>query len=107
MDSVPFPLEQLRDGIIRLAVPECILLFSQKHAPDGTLSSVKLCVIISGDNTDEVERQLYMELDCAIPFDVLVYSHDTWNQRTKEPGSFASRIQKTGSVLYAANPSFQ
>lgn len=107
MGPLPVPLKQLRDDIVRLAAPDSIRLFNQKTSPDGALMSVKLCVVIGGGDTDEVERRLYMELDCAIPFDVLVYSRESWNRRIKEPGSFASRIQKTGSVLYAANPSFQ
>jgi hypothetical protein len=107
MDPLPFPLERLRDDIIRLAAPESIRLFNQKTAPDGSLSSVKLCVVIPGGDPQETERRLYMDLDCDIPFDVLVYSREGWDRRTKEPGSFASRIQKTGSVLYAADPSFR
>ena len=107
MCPVSLPVAQLRDGIIRLAAPERILLFSQKTAPDGAVSSVKLCVVVNAGGTEEIERQLYMELDCPIPFDILVYSQADWDQRTKEPGSFASRIQKTGSVLYEANPSYQ
>lgn len=106
MDTIPLPLRQLRDDIIRIAAPVSIRLFNQKTAPDGSLSSVKLCVVIRDGDPQETERRLYMDLDCDIPFDVLVYSREIWDRRTKEPGSFASRIQKTGSVLYAADPSF-
>lgn len=103
MANEPLPLEQLRDAIIRLAAPETVLLASRKEAVDGSLTSVKLCVIINGGDADEVERRLYIDIDSDLPYDVLVYTREEWDRLAEDPASFASRIRKTGRVLYAAD----
>lgn len=97
------PLEELRDAIVRLADPEAILLASRKEAVDGGLTSVKLCVVIGAGNPGDVERRLYMDIDSDLPYDVLVYTRGEWDRLAEDPASFASRIRKTGRVLYAAN----
>ena len=103
MANEPLPLEQLRDAIIRLAAPETVLLASRKEAVDGSLTSVKLCVVIGGGDADEVERRLYIDIDSDLPYDVLVYTREEWDRLAEDPASFASRIRKTGRVLYAAD----
>ena len=45
-------LDILRDEIVRIAAPSRIVLFSQKTHPDGSPSSVKLCVVIPGGNPE-------------------------------------------------------
>ena len=107
MSKEPLPLEQLRDAIIRLAAPEAGLLVSRKEAVDGGLTSVKLCVIIGGGDAAEVERRLYVDIDSDLPYDVLVYTREEWNRLAEDSASFASRIRKTGRVLYAADAAHQ
>ena len=97
------PLVELRDAIVRLAAPETILLVSRKEAVDGSLTAVKLCVVIGEGDPDAVERRLYMDLDSDLPYDVLVYTRGEWDRLAEDAASFASRIRKTGRVLYAAN----
>ena len=50
------PLVELRDAIVRLAAPETILLVSRKEAVDGSLTAVKLCVVIGEGEMDEARR---------------------------------------------------
>lgn len=97
------PLVELRDAIVRLAAPETILLVSRKEAVDGSLTAVKLCVVIGEGDPDAVERRLYMDIDSDLPYDVLVYTRGEWDRLAEDVASFASRIRKTGRVLYAAN----
>ena len=97
------PLVELRDAIVRLAAPETILLVSRKEAVDGSLTAVKLCVVIGEGDPDAVERRLYMDIDSDLPYDVLVYTRGEWDRLAEDAVSFASRIRKTGRVLYAAN----
>ena len=87
----------LRDEIVRLVSPLRIMVFSRKQTLDGTLASVKLAVIIRGGDSHAAEHRLYMELEADIPFDA-----QEWEQRLRDPLSFAARIRDTGVVLYAA-----
>ncbi|MDD2362436.1 MAG: hypothetical protein PHH84_05695 [Oscillospiraceae bacterium] len=96
-------LNQLRDDIIRLASPREIILFSEKHNPEGVMSSVKLCAVISEGDSRQIEHMIYVNLESDLPFDVLVYTVDEWERLLKNKMSFASQIRRTGRVLYAAD----
>lgn len=96
-------LNGLRDDIVRLCAPREIYLFSQKHQMSGDLCSVKLCVIIPDGDARKVEHKLYVEMESELPFDVLVYTDEEWRLLLENKMSFASHIQKSGRVLYAAD----
>ena len=78
------PLVELRDAIVRLAAPETILLVSRKEAVDGSLTAVKLCVVIGEGDPDAVERRLYMDIDSDLPYDVLVYTRGEWDRLAED-----------------------
>ena len=96
-------LENLRDDIVRLSSPRELILFSEKHQPDGGLSSVKLCVIIKKGNSRQIEHKLYVEMESELPFDILVYTEDEFRRLLENRMSFAAQIRRTGRVLYAAD----
>lgn len=95
-------LDELIAAIVRSAEPRRILLFSQKTHPDGSPSSVKLCVVIPEGDPHAVEHRLYMEIETELPFDVLVYTAEQWDRLARTPYSLAARAEKSGRVLYEA-----
>ena len=95
-------LDILRDEIVRIAAPSRIVLFSQKTHPDGSPSSVKLCVVIPGGNPEEMEHRLYMEIDAGLSFDALVYTEEQWDRLCRTPFSLAARAVEHGRLLYEA-----
>lgn len=92
-------IRRLCDTIVRLIQPEVIILFGRKLTLSGEISSFKLCIVASG-NAGEIEGKLYLETDCPVHFDVLVYSPEDWKRLGADSGSFAHRILSGGSVLY-------
>lgn len=93
-------LERLCGEIIRLLRPRKVLLFSRKQDRQGRPTAVKLCIIIPDGDSEGAERRLYLEVESELPFDALVYTIQEWEELLTSPGSFACRIQETGSVLY-------
>lgn len=96
-------IKGLCDEIVRIADPVRVILFSFKQDTEGNLSSVKLCVVIKGEDSRMMEQKLYVEIDSELPFDVLVYNRDEWNELISDGMSFAARINSSGRVLYAAD----
>lgn len=41
-----------------------------------------------------------MKTDCDIPFDVLIYNLSEWNELIADEGTFASKIHRTGALIY-------
>lgn len=92
---------KLCEGVAELVHPVRIIIFHIKHKGAGELSSFKLCVIVKESDCSKIEQKIYLNLDCDVPFDVLVYNYDHWNSLLGDTYSFAYRgIMKDGVVLY-------
>ena len=92
-------IQQVADSIRQRYPVEQIILYNEQHAVTGETTSFKLCLILDTRRPSEVERQLYLTIDCDIPFDLLIYTPAQWNHLKNCEGSFAWRIAQTGSVI--------
>lgn len=86
--------------VARLCSPELIYLYNQRVDSKNAVSSFKLCVIADVQNKYEIERDIYINIDSDIPFDVLIYTPDEWEKLTARPETFACKIGETGTVVY-------
>lgn len=92
---------KLCEQIAELINPVRIIIFNRKYTLSDELSSFKLCVIINGIECSKAEQQIYLNLDCDVPFDVLVYNYEHWKSLLDDKYSFAYRgIMNGGVVLY-------
>lgn len=101
---------QLAKDILRASRSFCkireIFLISRKHDARERLTSFKLALITDGVssqepvNPAEIEGTLYLNVDCDVPFDLLVYASGQWDDLIQESNTFAARIQKTGVTLH-------
>lgn len=88
------------EQIIRLISPMRIYLYNQRIDAKYITTSFKLCIIAAVEDKYVAERDIYMEIDCDIPFDILLYSPEEWEELTSHTASFAHRIKRTGTVVY-------
>ncbi len=94
-------ITDLCERIAELVKPVRIIIFNEKHTPAGELVSFKLCVIIRENECSKTEQKIYLTLECEVPYDVLVYNSQKWNDAIKDPDTFARRgILNGGVVLY-------
>ena len=93
-------IEEVVKQIISVVNVNKIILFSKKQNPNGQISSFKLCVIISENDTSRYEKEIYIKVDSDVPFDVLVFSENEWEKYKCRKDSFCSRINTVGSVVY-------
>lgn len=80
--------------------PNDIILYNAKRNISGDIIGFKICVIIETDNRLMTERHIYLDIDSDIPFDVLVYTPEEWNELLNEKSSFAFRVIKEGTHIY-------
>lgn len=80
--------------------PVKIYLFSNKRGGVGKTTGFKLCVVLDCDDIAEAERRIYLEIDCEVPFDVVLYQPGIWEELCARKGSFAQRVVKGGVLLY-------
>lgn len=80
--------------------PEKIYLFSSKRGGVGRSAGFKLCVIAKHEDMQELERQIYLQVDSDVPFDVILYTPETWAELLERKGSFAQKIESQGVPVY-------
>ena len=93
-------VEDVSEKILEMFAPNAIYLYNQRVGSRGHTSGFKLCVILSTQEKDIVERDIYLNIDCEVPFDVLIYTPEEWDALQLNEGSFARKIKETGLILY-------
>lgn len=88
------------DAIVKMLDPTKIYLYNQRLDNKGHTASFKLCVILQTDDKHAAEQDIYLNIDCDVPFDVLLYTPEEWEEHTHVPSAFASKIKQMGAVLY-------
>lgn len=100
-------IQSILSGILAHCCPKTVILYGEKRSiSTNTLKSLDFCVIIPDADADKnaLLRTLYLTVDETIPFNVLVYTCDEWDELTQDFSSYASAICKKGTVLYEQNP---
>ncbi|MCL2084486.1 MAG: hypothetical protein FWH06_04415, partial [Oscillospiraceae bacterium] len=59
-----------------------------------------LCVVADADDKESVEHMIYLDAECDISYNLLLYTPDEWAELTLDPQSYASRIVQKGTVVY-------
>jgi hypothetical protein len=77
-----------------------IYLFNHKLDRNHEISSFKLCVIYDFADKGEAERTIYLDIDCDVPFDVVLYNQTEWDRMRAQPDSFACRVCQMGYVVH-------
>lgn len=89
---------------LSLIRPERIYLFSVKMNMSQEIASFKLCIIASVQDKAQLEQDIYLNLDCELPYDLVVYTAEEWEAFLKNPLSFAHSIMEKGRKIYDKAP---
>lgn len=93
--------EDLLNGILSCCNPKRVILYSEKFIVDShDLKSADLCIILDQCDKKSLLSKLYLKIAMPIPVQFLLYSTEEWNRMLKDSGSYASAIEKKGTVLY-------
>lgn len=79
-----------------------VYLISNKIDTNGELTSFKLALIVDNSvkSCSELECRLYLNIDCELPFDLVIYRQEEFDSLKNEIGTFAWKISNSGTVLY-------
>jgi len=99
--NIDYTVNRITKEIANKFKPNMIILFgSVARGTYNSNSDIDLCIIKDTINKRELITNIYTEIDCEIPFDILVYTHKEWRKNVNDQSSFAYKINKTGVVLY-------
>lgn len=91
-------IEQLCKQLQHQYHPQEILVFHRKDSGSGSLSSFKVCMVVETSDVLQLERDVYLNVECEVPFDILIYTPSEWATRCQEKDSFAAHIKRNGVV---------
>lgn len=94
-------VEDLRQQIVTKFAPEKIYLFGS--GAKGIIresSDIDLCIIKNVAKPKQFKVDLQLNLDSEIPFDIIVYTPESWSKHSNDATSFAYLIKTKGVKLY-------
>lgn len=94
-------VSKITDDIVSKFNPIKIILFGS--AAKGLYrksSDIDLCIIKDTLNKRVLIANIYTEIDCDIPFDIIVYTNEEWERNISDTSSFAYLINRSGVILY-------
>lgn len=86
--------------IVELFSPSMVIEYNTKYDMEGELTSFKLCVVGPIGDKRKMLAKIYDEIDSEIPYDVLLYTDEQFDELKDESTAFAARIHKKGRVRY-------
>lgn len=99
--NMDYSLSKITEEIINKFRPTKIVLFgSVAKGIYSENSDIDLCIIKDTDDKRLLTSSIYTEIDCDIPFDIIVYTLEEWDKNINDLSSFAYLINKSGVVLY-------
>ncbi|NMA79057.1 MAG: nucleotidyltransferase domain-containing protein [Clostridiales bacterium] len=93
-------IKELASQIVASFDPNKIIMFSYKLNIRNEITSFKICMVIDTTDKEQLEKDIYISIDCCIPYDIIIYTPDEWDRLLQIPHSFAEKINATGVVLY-------
>ena len=100
-DEFKKELDNIKNQIVNKFNPKEILLFGS--LAKGTFrsnSDIDLCIIKDTDNKRYLISRIYTEIDCNIPYDIILYTSDEWESYKNDKNTFAYSIINTGVKIY-------
>ena len=88
------------DRIVELVQPDTVYLYNQRINARDVITAFKVCIVADVADKSAAERTIYLQIDCDIPFDILLYTPEEWQSLTQSATSFAYKIQQSGTVVY-------
>lgn len=98
-------ITQVLEAILACCKPRRVILYGEKvTAGNHNLKSADLCIVLDECDKKHLLSQLYLNIDMPIPVQFLLYTTDDWSRLLTDAGSYASAIEKKGTVLYGEKP---
>lgn len=93
-------IQDLVGKLVEFCHPHRVYVFSLKVNLQNEVTSFKLCIVAPTTDKLALERDIYLNFDCPLPFDVVVYTVEEWSRFTQQAGSFAKTIFEKGWLVY-------
>ncbi len=100
-------VKNILNAILKICDPVSVIMYGEKKdVSSNMVKSVDLCLIVEDYPKDELLKKIYVEVESDIPYNILIYTANEWEEMTGDPLTYASRIQEKGTVIYEREKKF-
>jgi predicted nucleotidyltransferase len=101
MGIINSEIEHIKPQIVEYSQPKEIILFgSVAKGTHKNNSDIDLCIIKDTSDKKKLLSEMYVEIDSSIPFDLVMYTVEEWNNCINDKNCFAYIINSTGVRIY-------
>jgi len=94
-------IDNITRQFVEIYNPHKLILFgSQAKNKSTAKSDIDLCVVAKIADKRTALTDMYLNIECDRPFDLLLYTPDEWERNVTDHTSFAYQINKEGVVLH-------
>ena len=93
-------IEETVDQIVKLFSLSRVIEYNTKYDMDGKLRSFKLCIVGKIQDKKKMLTQIFDEVDSEIPYDILLYTDEQFEELKDSSDAFASRVNQKGRLRY-------
>ena len=93
-------IEAALQHLLATVRPKLVYLYKHRISDQGETVGFKFCVVTQVADPVELERRLYLAVDCPVTFGLLVYTPEEWDVLCRCPGGFAHEILDRGELLF-------
>lgn len=93
-------IQEAVERIVQLFSPSRIIEYNTKYDMDGKLRSFKLCIVGRIEDKKKMLTRIFDEVDSEIPYDILLYTDEQFEELKNSSDAFASRVNQKGRVRY-------
>lgn len=101
VDDFNKEIDSIKKQIIEKYDPKEIILFGS--VAKGTFrehSDIDLCIVMDTMHKRELLTNMYIDIESNIPFDLVLYTIEEWENCINDKSSFAYSIINTGVKIY-------
>ena len=93
-------IEETVDQIVKLFSPSRVIEYNTKYDMNGKLLSFKLCIVGKIQDKKKMLTRIFDEVDSEIPYDILLYTDEQFEELKDSSDAFASRVNQKGRLRY-------
>ena len=94
-------IQEILADILACCDPLRVILYGEKVvAGSYDLKAADFCIIIEHEDKPHLLHDLYLNVNAPIPVQFLLYNPEEWENMLMDAGSYASAIEKKGTILY-------
>ena len=92
-------IKELTSQIVGKYDPDKIIMFSHKLNVKNEITSFKICIVIDTSDKEQLEKDIYISIDCCMPYDIIIYTPNEWDRLLRIRIHLLKKLIRRGGAI--------